>query len=702
MKQIKFMAVIMLLGLLASSCQKEERKNPLLEESKLPYGFPDFEHIKTSDYIPAFEVAIKQKEEDIRAIVENKETPTFENTIVALEKSGALLTRVSDIFFNITSAETNEELRQIEKEITPKLTKLKDDINLNQDLFEKIKQVYINTKDSLNTEDARLIEDYYQDFVRGGANLNDEDKEKLRDINKNLSLLSIEFGDHVLNENNSFELVITNKEDLKGLPKDVITQARNTALEKNKEGWVFTLHIPSIIPFLQYSENRALREKIYKGYINKGNNNDKNDNKEVIKKIIDLRVRKAKLLGYKNYADFVLERTVSKNAENVTNLLDKLWLPAVNRAKSERDKMQEIIDERKEGFKLQAWDWWYYAEKVKEKEYALNEEALLPYFELDKVRAGAFMVANKLFGINFKPLKNLKGYHPDVEVFDVTDADGSHIAIYLTDYFPRAGKRSGAWMNSYRKQSNLDGKFITPIIVNVCNFTKPTGDKPALLSLDQVNTLFHEFGHALHGMLSNCKYHSQSGTAVPRDFVEFPSQVMENWATDPKIMKMYAKHYKTGKPIPDSLIKKINKSGKFNQGFATTEYLAAAILDMKWHSLEEPYTGDVNVFENDFLYKEKGLIPEITSRYRSPYFLHIFSGGYATGYYSYIRSEIFDADMFNYFKETDVLDAEKGKAYRKEILSKGATEDPEVLYEKFRGKKPTVEALIEKRGLNEK
>lgn len=694
------MAMIMLLGIIVS-CQKDDKKNPFFEESKLPYGFPDFANIKNSDYKPAFEAAIKEKEAEIEAIISNKEKPTFENTIVAMERSGALLTHISEVFFNITSAETNKELKEIEKAITPKLTKLNDDINLNDKLFARIKTVYEETKGTLNTEDARLIEDYYQDFVRGGANLNDKEKEQFRKINEELSLLSLEFGDHVLNENNSFELVITDKKDLKGLPKDIVTQARNTALEKNKEGWIFTLHVPSIVPFLQYAENRSLREKIYKAYTNKGNNNDANDNKDIIKKIVELRIKKANLLGYETYADFILERTVSKNLTNVQDLLNKLWTPAVNRAKMERKKMQEIIDEEKGNFKLQGWDWWYYAEKVKEKEYALNEEALRPYFELKRVREGAFMVANKLFGINFKPMKNLKAYHPDVEIFEVTDADGSHLAIYLADYFPRAGKRSGAWMNSYRKQSNLD-KYITPIIVNVCNFTKPTGDKPSLLSLDEVNTLFHEFGHALHGMLSDCKYRSQSGTAVPRDFVEFPSQVMENWATDPEVIKLYAKHYKTGEVIPDALIKKINKSGKFNQGFATTEYLAAALLDIQWHSLKTPYTGDVNEFENNFLYKEKGLIPEITSRYRSPYFLHVFSGGYATGYYSYIRSEIFDADMFNYFKETSVFDAEKGKAYRDKILSKGSTEDPEKLYENFRGQKPTVEALVEKRGLNEK
>lgn len=692
---------------IAASCKTKKEKpsmakeNPFATESKLAHGFPNFSAISATDYSPAFEQGINEKKEEIQAIANSKEAPTFDNTIVAMERSGKLLTRVSNVFFNLTSAETNDELRAIEKEVAPMLSKLNDDIKLNDKLFARIKAVKESEEaKKLPTAEARLLDDYYKGFVRGGANLNEEDKEKLRDINTQLSLLSIEFGEHVLNENNKFELIITNEKDLAGLPEDVITQAKETAQDKGKDGWVFTIHKPSLIPFLQYADNRALREKMFKAYINKGNYNDENDNKKILQKIVALRIEKANLLGYPTHADYILENNVAKNPQNVKELLGKLWTPALEKAKKERAQMQAIIKKEGGDFPLQAWDWWYYAEKIKQTDYALNEEELRPYFQLDSVRAGVFMVANKLFGINFKEVTNLKGYHPDVKVFEVTDEDGSHIAMYMADYFPRPGKSNGAWMNSYRKQSNLDDKFVTPIIVNVCNFTKPVGDKPALLSLDEVQTLFHEFGHALHGMLSKGKYPSQTGTSVPRDFVEFPSQVMENWAMDAEVMKLYAKHYKTGEAIPDALIEKIKKAGTFNQGFATTEYLAASLLDMQWHSLKTPYEGDANAFEDNFLIKEKGLIPEIVSRYRSPYFNHIFSGGYSSGYYGYIWSEVYDADAFNYFKETDVFDKEKGMAYRNIVLANGGAEDPEVLYTKFRGKQPSVDALVEKRGLN--
>lgn len=704
MRLSNILIALMLTTTAISAHPKEEgmaKDNPFITESNLPYGFPDFAAIKTSDYAPAFAEGIKQKQTEIEAIANNTQAPTFDNTIVAMERAGSLLTRVSNVFFNIASADTNDELRAIEKDLAPKLSKLNDDIKLNEKLFARIKQVKESEEaKKLNTEDSRLLDDYYKGFVRGGANLNETDKNTLRKINKELSLLSIEFGDHVMNENNVFELLITESSDLAGLPEGAISQAREAAKEKGKEGWTFTIHKPSLIPFLQYAKNRDLREKMYNAYINKGNNEDANDNKKIIKKIVALRIQKAKLLGYNTHADFVLETSVAKNPNNVKELLGQLWTPALERAKQERAKMEAIA--KKEGDNigaLKAWDWWYYAEKVKEAEYALSEEEMRPYFQLDSVRAGAFLVANKLFGINFKELTDVKGYHPDVKVFEVTDADGSHIAMYMADYFPRPGKNNGAWMNAYRKQSNLDGKYVTPIIVNVCNFTKSTASTPALLSMDEVQTLFHEFGHALHGMLSECKYPSQSGTSVPRDFVEYPSQVYENWATDSKVMKLYAKHYKTNQPIPDALIAKINKAGTFNQGFATTEYLAAALLDMEWHTATEPVATEVNEFEDNFLLKQKGLIPEIVSRYRSPYFSHIFSGGYSAGYYSYIWSEIFDADTFNYFKETDVFDKEKGMAYRNIILSKGGSEDPEKLYQQFRGAKPKVDALIEKRGL---
>lgn len=705
MKLSNIFMLLAFLGMIASCQTKKEkatmaRENPFATESQLKYGFPNFEAIEITDYKPAFEQGIQQKRNEITAIAVNKETPTFDNTILAMERSGKLLTQVSSVFFNLTSAETNDELKAIEKDLAPQLSKLNDDIKLNEKLFARIKAVKESEEaKKLGTAETRLLDDYYKGFVRGGANLNEKDKEKLRKINKELSLLSIEFSEHVLNEDNKFKLLVTNKKDLAGLPEGTIAQAKATAEEAEKDGWMFTIHKPSLIPFLQYADNRDLREKMFKAYINKGNYNDENDNKEVLKKITSLRIKKANLLGYLTHAHFILENNVAKNPENVKDLLGKLWTPALEKAKKERAQMQAIIKKEGGSFDLQAWDWWYYAEKIKQAEYALNEEELRPYFQLDSVRAGVFMVANKLFGINFTEVTDLKGYHSDVKIFEVTDADGSHIAIYMADYFPRPGKSNGAWMSSYRKQSNLDGKFVTPIIVNVCNFTKPVGNKPALLSLDEVTTLFHEFGHALHGMLSTGKYPSQTGTSVPRDFVEFPSQVIENWAMDAKVMKLYAKHYKTGEAIPDKLIARIQKAGTFNQGFATTEYLAASLLDMEWHSLTEPFEGDVNKFEDNFLNDKKGLIPEIVSRYRSPYFKHIFSSGYSAGYYGYIWSEVYDADTFNYFKETDIFDKEKGMAYRNIILANGGAEDPQVLYKKFRGKQPSVAALVEKRGL---
>ncbi|PVX50984.1 peptidyl-dipeptidase Dcp [Balneicella halophila] len=691
-------------GLLASCNEKKEgttmaEDNPFAKESTLAHGFPDFANIEESDYAPAFEEGIKQKREDIDAIVNNSDDPTFDNTIVAMERSGKLLRRVSNVFFNITSAETNDNLRSIEKDLAPKLSKLSDDIKLNEKLFERIKAVKESDEaKSLGTAETRLLDDYYKDFVRGGANLNEEDKEKLREINKELSLLSIEFGDNVLKENNKYELVITDEKDLAGLPQSVIDAAKATADEHEKDGWMFTIHKPSLLPFLTYADNRELRKEMFMAYINKGNGGEFN-NKEILKKMVELRIKKANLLGYPTHAHFILEKNVAKNPDNVKELLNKLWTPALEKAKEERAQMQAIIKKEGGDFDLEAWDWWYYADKIKQADYSLDEEALRPYFQLKNVRDGVFIVAERLFGIKFTKVDSLKGYHPDVEVFEVTDSDGSHLAMYMADYFPRPGKSNGAWMNAYRKQSNLDGKYVTPIITNVCNFTKPVGDKPALLSLEEVQTLFHEFGHALHGMLSDGKYPSQTGTSVSRDFVELPSQVLENWAMEPKVMKLYAKHYKTGETIPDELIAKIRKAGTFNQGFATTEYLAASLLDMEWHSLTEPFEGEVIEFEENFLNKEKGLIPEIVSRYRSPYFSHIFAGGYSAGYYGYIWAEVYDADTYSFFKETDVFDQEKGMKFRNTILSQGGSVDSEELYREFRGQDPDIEALIEKRGL---
>jgi len=686
-------------GLLFWACSKQG-KNPFFSDYNTPFNTPPFEKIKEEHYLPAFNEGIKQQQKQIDAIANNSEVPTFKNTIEAIENSKPLLTKVRNVFYNMTSANTNDELQRIAKEVAPLLSKNRDDINLNEKLFKRVKAVYEN-KDKLNlsVEQNMLLEKYYKDFVRGGANLDEEKKGKLREINKELSVLTVQFGENILKENNVFELVIEKEEDLAGLPETVITGAAETAKEREHEGkWVFTLHKPSMIPFLQYSEKREFREKIFKAYINRGNNNNELDNKANSSRIATLRVEKAILLGYKTHADFVLENNMAKQPENVYELLNRLWVPALKIAKKEAKELQDMIYKEGKNFKLEAWDWWYYAEKLKKAKYDLDDEALRPYFKLENVRDGVFAVANKLYGIQFVEITDIPKYHEVVKVFEVKEADGSHIGILYTDYFPRASKRGGAWMNSFRKQSRQEGKEVTPVICNVCNFSKPTGDKPALLSFEEVTTLFHEFGHALHGLLSNSTYKKLSGTSVPRDFVELPSQIMENWASEPEALKMYAKHYETGEVIPQELIDKLKNASHFNQGFATVEYLAASFLDMDWHTLTEAKEYDALEFETNSLNKI-GLIPEIVVRYRSPYFNHIFSGGYSSGYYSYIWAEVLDADAFEAFKETSLFDKKTAQAFRKNILEAGGTEDPMTLYKRFRGAEPKVEALLKRRGL---
>lgn len=686
-----------------SMIKKEPLKdqNPFLLEYNTPFDVPPFDKIEGKHYLPAFKEGMKQERNEIEVIASRSEVPTFENTIEAMEGSGALLTRVSDVFFNLTSAHTNDELQNIAKKVTPLLSRHRDDIMLNEKLFQRVKAVY-EQKDRLNlaVEQNTLLEEYYRDFVRGGANLDEENKAELREINEELSLLTLKFGENILGENNAFELVIEKEADLAGLPEAAIIGAAEAAGERGHEGkWVFTLHKPSMIPFLQYSEKRELREKIFKAYINKGDNDNELDNKEILSRIAALRVKKANLLGYKSHADFVLEKNMAKRPENVYAFLDQLWEPALAKAKKEAEEFQKMIAEEGKDFKLEAWDWWYYAEKLKKARYELDDEILRPYFKLENVRNGAFAVAGKLYGITFEEITDIPKYHEEVKVFEVKEADGSHIGLLYTDYHPRASKRGGAWMSSYRKQSRLGGREVTPVITNVCNLSKPTGDKPALLSFEEVSTLFHEFGHALHGLLSNSTYHRLSGTAVPRDFVELPSQIMENWAAEPEVLKEYARHYQTGKPIPDELIEKIKQASHFNQGFATTEYLAASFLDMDWHTLTEGGELDPLEFENASLGRID-LIPEIVVRYRSTYFRHIFSGGYSSGYYSYIWAEVLAADAFQAFKEAGLFDQEMAQAFRENILAAGGTEDPMTLYRSFRGAEPKIDALLKRRGLD--
>ena len=698
------MATSLIIGL--SFCSREAQPpqkagaNPLLEAFNTPYGVPPFDKIKEEHYLPAFEEAIKQHKKEIEKIVNNPDEPTFENTIEALDRSGELLRRVSAIFFNLLAANTNDKMQEIAKKVSPMLSAHEDEIYMNPKLFQRIKSVYEKReKLDLNTEQKTVLEKYYQDFVRGGANLDDQKKEELKKINQRLAVLTLKFGENVLKDKNSFVLVIDKKEDLAGLPENVIAAAAELAKKKGYDGkWVFTVDKPSMIPFLTYANNRVLREKIFKAYTHLGNNNNEFDNKAIIKEIVNLRIKKAHIMGYKTYADFALVRNMAKTPENVYKLMDEIWKPALKKAKEERDELQKLIYEEGENFKLQPWDWWYYAEKLRKKKYALDEEMLRPYFKLDNVRKGAFYVANKLYGITFVERDDLPKYHPDVKAFEVKDANGNTIGIYYADYFPRPGKRSGAWMDAFRKEAKINGKRIIPVVYNVTNFSKPVGDKPALLSLEEVLTLFHEFGHALHELLSQCTYYRVSGTNVPIDFVELPSQFMENWAVEPAVMKVYAKHYLTGEPIPDELIEKIHNARHFNQGFATTEYLAAAYLDMDWHTLPEPADWDVNKFEQESM-KKIGLIPEIVVRYRSTYFQHIFAGGYAAGYYSYIWAEVLDADAFHAFKEHGLFDRETAEKFRKFIIEKGGSDDPMKLYVSFRGKKPSIEPLLERRGL---
>lgn len=677
----------------------QQRTNPLLFEFNTPKGTPPFDLIKNSDYEPAFKAGIEEQNKEIQSIVNNKNKPTFENTIVALDQSGQILNRVTSTFSAIRGANSDSDIQGISEKIFPLLSEQDDNIFLNEKLFHKIETIHNDTLNhSYTTEQKRLTDKYYKRFVRSGIMLSEKDKDRLRQINKELSMLSLDFGKNLLAETNNYELIIEKSSDLSGLPADVINIAAAAAKNRGLSGkWVFTLSKTSWLPFLQYADNRVLREKLYKAMYNRCNNNNEFDNKTIVNKLVNLRLEKANLIGFNSYANYVLEETMAKNPENVFNLLNRIWEYALPQAKKEAEALQAMIDKEGGNFKLQSWDWFYYTEKLRKEKYTLDEEALKPYFEVDKVRDGAFLVANKLYGISFKPMTDISTYHKDVQVFEVLDKDNSEIGVLYLDYFPRAGKRNGAWMSSFQKQSKRNGKQIKPIIYNVGNFSLPTEDKPSLLTLDEVTTLFHEFGHGLHGLLSDINYEGLSGTAVSRDFVELPSQIYEHWALNPAVLKLYAKNYKTGEVIPDSLIKKIQDAANFNMGFQTTELVAAAILDMKWHTITNNQDFDVDQFEINEMNKI-GLIPEIIPRYRSTYFAHIFDGGYAAGYYSYLWSEVLDADAFEAFVEKGIFDSKTGESFRKNILSKGGSEDPMILYKKFRGAEPDPTYLLKNRG----
>jgi len=680
----------------------KDADNPFFTEYTTPFQVPPFDQIDTSDYLPAFIEGIKQHDAEIEAITGNTAAPDFENTILAFDKSGKLLTRVSKVFFNVNEANTSEQMQEIAKKISPMLSKHNDDISMNAALFGRIKAVYEKRKDAgLDAEQMRAVEKYYRDFERQGANLPKDKQDQLRKINEELAMLSINFGDNLLAETNkNFQLVIENKADLDGLPEGVISAAAETAASTGKEGkWVFTLSKPSMIPFLQYAKNRTLREKIYRGYFMRGNNGNANDNKKVITDMIRLRAEKARLLGYDNFAAYTIDENMAKTPAAVDEFLNKLMTAALPVAKKELAEMQKIADSEGAGFKLESWDWWFYAEKLRKQKYDLDENELKPYFSLDNVREGMFAVANKLYGITFSKLTDLPVYQKDVETFEVKEADGSHLGILYLDYYPRDTKGGGAWCTDFQASGWENGKKVDPVISIVCNFTPPTGDTPALLNWDETSTLFHEFGHALHGLFTQGKYTRTAGN-VPQDYVELPSQVMENWAGEPEVLRMYAKHYKTGEVIPDVLITKIQNSGLFNQGFDNVEYIAASILDMDYHKLSEPAdVTDLIAFEKKSMDKI-GLIKEIWPRYRTTYFAHIFDGGYAAGYYVYLWAAVLDADAFDYFKQSgDIFNKDLAASFRKNCLSECGSDEGMVQYKKFRGQEPSLDPLLKKRGL---
>ena len=677
--------------------QAADTSNPFLSEFETPYGTPDFDRIKVEHYEPAFLKGIEQQNEEIKAIVENPEEPSFENTIVALDNSGEILARVSGVFFALTEADTNDEMMALEAKIAPMLSEHSDNIFLNQDLYKRVAAVHAQEeagKIQLTTEQHYLLDKYYKEFVRSGAGLDAQKQERLREINKQLSTLTIEFGNHVLADNNDYLLVVDKKEDLAGLPDAVIAGAAQEAKAHGKDGkWVFTLQESSRTPLLQYAQNRELRKNIYQAYTSLGNRGNANDNKEVLKKVLALRLEKAQLMGFNNFAEYQLADNMAKNPKNALDLLYGLWEYSIKNAKAEAAELQKIMDREGKGEKLEAWDWWYYAEKLRQEKYDLNEDAIKPYFSQEDVHNGLCTVVNKLYGITLTPCDSISVYNKDVKTYIVKDADGSLLGVFYSDYMPRASKRSGAWMSNFREQQ----EGVRPLIYNVASFTKPAGDLPSLLTIDEARTMYHEFGHALHGLLTQCKYKGVSGTSVAQDFVELPSQIMEHWAVEPEVLKMYAKHYQTREVIPDSLIAKIENQALFNQGFMTTELLAAAILDMEMHCLTTMEGFDVLQFEKQLMDK-LGLIPQIAPRYRSTYFNHIM-GGYAAGYYSYIWAERLDTDAFEAFKEHGLFDQATATSFRKNILEKGGSDDPMKLYVTFRGAEPSLDALLKTRGL---
>lgn len=684
--------------MILTSCKEKptaDNSNPFFGEFDTPYGVPPFEKIMAKHYMPAFDTGIALGRKEIEAIVSSKEKPTFKNTIEALDRCDEFLSRVRNVFFSQSSANTSDSLQSIEVEISPKLAAFSDEIRLNPELFKKIKSVYENQAEfKLNDEQKYLLENLYKSFVRNGANLNTQDQDTLKKYNQRLAVLTVMFEQNVLEETNNYRLVV-GKEDLAGLPESLIEPAAAAAKAAGEEGkYAFTTQRPSIFPFITYSPDRKLRKDIFNAYTMRGNNGNESDNNKILAEIVKLRAARARLLGYQTHADIVLEPRMARTPENVDNLLRSLWEKAIPVAKNEVAEMQKIIESEGGKFKLEPSDWWYYAEKLRKQKYDLDDNELRPYFKFENVRDGAFECAKRLYGITFTELKEIPLPHPDAQAFEVRESNGTHVGILYMDFFTRESKRQGAWCGGYRGHQVVDGKEITPVVTTVFNFAGPSGDIPALLSLDEVATVFHEFGHALEGLFSKNTYNM---VYVAQDFVELPSQIMEHWMTEPEVLNIYARHYKTGETIPAALVEKINNSRYFNQGFSNVEVYAASLLDMAYHSLKAPVSIDIQSFEKEY-FEKLGLIPEIVSRYRSTYFTHIM-GGYDAGYYSYTWSAVLDNDAYEAFTEKGIFDKETAESFRRNILEKDGTMDPMQMYVNFRGREPQIEPLLRNKGL---
>lgn len=664
-----------------------------------PYESAPFSQFKPQDFKPAIEKAIAENLKNIQAIADSKEKPTFKNTIEALAYNGGKLSRITAIFYNLNSAETNPDLQKEARNISPLLSDYHNDIMLNTKLFARVKKVYDNRgKLKLTAEEKTLLEKTYKGFARNGANLTEEKKQRLREIDKQLSALSLSFGENVLTETQSFELHITDEKDLKGLPDFARQAAAQTAEKRGKQGWVFTLDVPSYSAFVKYAENRDLRKKMFIAYGSRGFHNDAKDNQKNILEIIKLRDERAKLLGYENYAAFILEERMADTPQIVNNFLNDLLEKAKPAAQKELDELKKFAFELDGIQDFQKWDYSFYSEKLKQKRFNLDDEKLKPYFKLENAVDGMFQVANKLYGLNFKKIDNIEKYHEEVDTYLVTDEKGNYVALFYTDFFPRAGKRAGAWMTSFKNQYKIDGKDSRPHITIVCNFTRPTGTQPSLLTFYELRTLFHEFGHALHGILADTTYPNLSGTSVSRDFVELPSQVLENWCLQKEALSLFAKHYETGELIPMELLEKIKESSSFMEGLQTMRQLSFGVLDMAWHTADPSSITDVKYFEDKAVAKTE-LYPEISETSISTSFSHIFQGGYAAGYYSYKWSEVLDADAFELFREKGIFDKEVAKSFKDNVLSKGGSEKPMELYKRFRGKEPSPEAFLKRAGL---